>query len=145
MANAGIDRSNVSASDGKEWALLLPIDPDKSAEALRAGLDRQTGVAPAVVVSDSFGRPWRLGTVNVAIGAAGIPTLIDRRGEKDRYGRVLEMTEVAIGDGIAAAAGLAMGEAAEGRPVVHIRGLEWSTPPQSAGALVRSTEEDLFR
>jgi coenzyme F420-0:L-glutamate ligase/coenzyme F420-1:gamma-L-glutamate ligase len=145
MANAGIDRSNLAADDGKDWALLLPVDADASAERIRAGFQKLSGVAPAVIISDSFGRPWRLGTTNVAIGAAGIPTLIDRRGETDRYGRVLEMTEIAFGDSIAAAAGLAMGEAAEGRPVVHIRGLSWSTAPQSALALVRPTKEDLFR
>ncbi len=103
------------------------------------------GVAPAVIVSDSFGRPWRVGTVNIAIGAAGLPSLIDQRGQPDRFGRILKATEVAYADAIAGAAGLAMGEAAEGRPAVVVRGLNWDAPDRDATALLRPIEMDLFR
>jgi coenzyme F420-0:L-glutamate ligase/coenzyme F420-1:gamma-L-glutamate ligase len=144
LANAGIDRSNVEHGDD-DHALLLPIDPNGSAARLRDALKQRLGIAPAVVISDSFGRAWRLGTVNIAIGVAGLPALIDRRGQTDRYGRVLETTEVAFADAVAGAAGLAMGEGAEGRPVVHIRGLEWNAPEQTADALLRPLNQDLFR
>jgi coenzyme F420-0:L-glutamate ligase/coenzyme F420-1:gamma-L-glutamate ligase len=142
LANAGIDRSNLGDEDG---ALLLPKDPNGSAAKLRAALGARSGVAPGVIISDSFGRAWRLGTVNIAIGAAGVPTLIDRRGQKDRYGRVLETTEVAFADAVAGAAGLAMGEGAEGCPVVHVRGLGWDAPAQTADALIRPLQQDLFK
>jgi len=144
MANAGIDQSNVEGGDG-ETALLLPLDPDRSAEALREGLRARLGAAPAVIVSDSFGRPWRVGTVNVAIGAAGLPSLVDLRGQPDRFGRTLRASEVAFADAVAAAAGLVMGEAAEGRPAVLVRGLDWSAPERDASALIRPVEQDLFR
>ncbi len=143
MANAGVDRSNVPAS--RETALLLPLDPDGSAATLRRRLAERFGAPVGVIVSDSFGRPWRRGVVNVALGSAGLPSLIDRRGERDRNGRALEMTEVAFADAIAAGAALAMGEAAEGTPVVLARGLEWSAPERAASALLRPTPEDLFR
>ena len=145
MANAGIDRSNLGPPDDQEAVLLLPRDPDASAAKIRAGLASKLGTAPAVVISDSFGRPWRLGTTNVAIGVAGLPCVVDRRGEKDRYGRELETTEVALADAVASAAGLAMGEAAEGCPVVHIRGMKWDAPEQTAASLTRPLDEDLFR
>lgn len=144
MANAGIDQSNVEGGEG-EAALLLPLDPNGSAAALREGLRARLGVAPAVIVSDSFGRPWRVGTVNVAIGAAGLPSLVDLRGQPDRFGRVLRASEVALADAVAAAAGLAMGEAAEGRPAVLVRGLAWTAPERDASALIRPAEQDLFR
>jgi coenzyme F420-0:L-glutamate ligase/coenzyme F420-1:gamma-L-glutamate ligase len=143
MANAGIDQSNIGQGD--EAALLLPVDPDASAAALRAGLAARFGVAPAVVISDSFGRPWRVGTVNVAIGVAGMPSLIDLRGSPDRFGRMLRASEVAFADAVAAAAGLAMGEAAEGRPAVLIRGLSWTAADRDATALIRPVGQDLFR
>lgn len=145
MANAGIDQSNLSRDAPGEWVLLLPVDPDASARVIREGLRARTGVAPAVVISDSFGRPWRLGSVNVAIGVAGLPALVDRRGEADRYGRRLEATEVALADAVAGAAGLLMGEGAEGRPVVHLRGLRWDESDAGGAALLRSAEQDLFR
>ncbi len=144
MANAGIDRSNLGAA-GEERVLLLPEDPDGTAAALRAALAARFAAAPAVVVSDSFGRPWRRGVVNVALGAAGIPALLDRRGERDRAGRALEVTEVALADALAAAAGLLSGEAAEGQPAVLIRGLHLSAPDNPARSLLRPLEEDLFR
>ena len=132
--------------DGSDTVLLLPRDPDASAAALRTAIGRRCGVEPAVVISDSFGRPWRLGVVNIAIGAAGLPSLIDRRGELDRVGRALEMTEVALADAVAAAAGLVMGEAAEGTPAVLVRGLRpGAYPVRPAGDLLRPMHMDLFR
>ena len=145
MANAGIDRSNVASAGGREQVLLLPRDPDASAAALRAGIRQRCGVAPGVVISDSFGRPWRKGVVNIALGAAGVPALLNRRGEPDRAGRPLQVTEVGIGDALAAAAGLLMGEAAEGIPAVLLRGLRWSSPACNAQTLIRPLHEDLFR
>lgn len=142
MANAGIDHSNAGAAD---TVLLLPEDPDASAARLRATLEVRTGVAPGVIVSDSFGRPWRLGTTNVALGVAGLPALVDLRGGVDRDGRTLQMTQVAVGDALAAAAGLAMGEATEGTPIVHVRGFRSPAPCNDGQALIRATEEDLFR
>lgn len=142
LAQAGIDRSNVP---GDERVLLLPLDPDASAAALREALRATSGADVGVVITDSFGRPWRLGTTNVAIGAAGVPALWDRRGERDRSGRILESTVVAWGDAIAAAAGLLMGEAAEGVPAVLVRGLACPAAPSPARSLVRPLDEDMFR
>jgi coenzyme F420-0:L-glutamate ligase/coenzyme F420-1:gamma-L-glutamate ligase len=149
MANAGIDRSNVpKRPDGREQVLLLPLDPDASARAIRqallAGTGSGCGDLLGVVISDSFGRPWRLGVTNVAIGVAGLPALVDRRGEADREGRLLEMTEVAFADAVAAAAALAMGEAAEGTPMVLVRGLTWQASTQTAAQLLRPLAQDLF-
>jgi coenzyme F420-0:L-glutamate ligase / coenzyme F420-1:gamma-L-glutamate ligase len=142
MANAGIDRSNVGGGD---YALLLPQDADGSAQRLRAALAQRCASAPGVIVSDSFGRPWRRGVVNVALGAAGVPALLDRRGGRDRDGRALEVTEVAVADALAAAAGLVMGEAAEGIPAVLIRGCTAAGVERPAQALLRPLAEDLFR
>jgi coenzyme F420-0:L-glutamate ligase/coenzyme F420-1:gamma-L-glutamate ligase len=144
MANAGIDRSNTGPG-GDEDVLLLPVDADASAEALRAGLALRVDPPPAVVISDSFGRPWRHGVVNVAIGVSGLTSLIDQRGGRDRDGRVLEVTQIAVADMIAAAAGLVMGEAAEGVPAAIVRGLDPQGPHQPARALVRPIAEDLFQ
>ena len=144
MANAGIDRSNIGR-DGDDLVLLLPADSDASAEHLRAALGARWPARPAVVISDSFGRPWRQGVSNVAIGAAGLPTLVDRRGGLDRDGRKLRVTQVGFGDMIAAACGLAMGEGAENVPAVLVRGLHWGEADQPAAALVRPPDEDLFR
>jgi coenzyme F420-0:L-glutamate ligase/coenzyme F420-1:gamma-L-glutamate ligase len=143
MANAGIDRSNLGARD-EEAALLLPEDADASAERLQEALSRR-GIDMAVLITDSFGRPWRHGVVNVAIGASGLPSLIDRRGSRDRDGRALEVTQIAVADMLASAAGLVMGEGAEGVPVAIVRGLHWDAPLCPAAALVRPPEEDLFR
>jgi coenzyme F420-0:L-glutamate ligase/coenzyme F420-1:gamma-L-glutamate ligase len=142
MANAGIDRSNVG---GNHRVLLLPADPDGSAEALRASLLERYGFEIGVIISDSFGRPWRKGVTNVALGAAGVPALLDRRGEPDRNGRRLEVTEVALADQLASAAGLLMGEGAESRPAVLIGGLILAAAPVPAARLIRPLEEDLFR
>jgi coenzyme F420-0:L-glutamate ligase/coenzyme F420-1:gamma-L-glutamate ligase len=144
MANAGIDRSNTGPN-GADLVLLLPLDADASAARLRAELAHYWPNPPAVVISDSFGRPWRYGVTGVAIGASGLPALIDRRGEKDRNGRKLEVTQVAVGDMIASAAGLLTGEGAEGVPAVLVRGLRWDAEDRPAAALVRPVQEDLFR
>jgi coenzyme F420-0:L-glutamate ligase/coenzyme F420-1:gamma-L-glutamate ligase len=143
MANAGIDHSNVGPPDGIERVLLLPADPDASAERLRAAL------APAlrfgVVINDSFGRAWRRGTCGVAIGAAGLPALLDLRGRPDLFGRTLEVSISGFADEIAAAASLVMGQADEAQPAVLLRGLRWDAPAGAARDLVRPAAEDLFR
>ncbi len=145
MANAGIDRSNIDPAMGKEPVLLLPRDPDASAAALRDQLAAHFGIAPAVIVSDSFGRAWRSGTCGIALGAAGLPALRDMRGHPDLYGRALRVTEIGYADEIAAAASLLMGQADEALPAVLVRGLLWSAPSLPARALIRAADEDLFR
>lgn len=145
MANAGVDQSNVAAADGHQRALLLPLDADRSAEAIRARLADASGVQVAVVISDSFGRPWRRGTVGVAIGAAGLPSLIDLRGRPDLFGRTLEVSIIGFADEIAAAASLLQGQAAEAQPVVVLRGLTWQAPDMPVADMVRPPEEDLFQ
>jgi coenzyme F420-0:L-glutamate ligase/coenzyme F420-1:gamma-L-glutamate ligase len=145
MANAGLDQSNLDDGDGGRRVLLLPEAPDRSAEAIKARLDAHFGTNIGVIVSDSVGRAWRLGTVGLAIGAAGVPAIIDRRGERDLAGRALEVTEVGFADAVAAAAVLVMGEAAEARPAALVRGLEWAAAPRPAASLVRPKAQDLFR
>jgi coenzyme F420-0:L-glutamate ligase / coenzyme F420-1:gamma-L-glutamate ligase len=145
MANAGVDHSNVAPTDGLDRVLLLPVDPDGSAERLRAALAEKSGVRLGVIISDSFGRPWRRGTAGVAIGAAGLPAMIDMRGLPDLFGRTLEVTVIGFADEIAAAAGLLQGQAAEAQPVVIVRGLSWTAPDAPVNELVRPPEEDLFR
>jgi coenzyme F420-0:L-glutamate ligase / coenzyme F420-1:gamma-L-glutamate ligase len=145
MANAGVDQSNVGPSDGGSRVLLLPENPDRSAEALRRGLTALTGIHLAVVINDSFGRAWRQGTAGVAIGVAGLPGLVDLRGRPDLFGRKLEVSVIGFADEIAAAASLVMGQADEAAPVVLIRGLRWSAPESTAASIVRSPNEDLFR
>ena len=145
-ANAGIDRSNVQTHSGEEEAvLLLPLNPDASAVALREALRAATGAAAGVVITDSHGRPFRLGTVGVAIGVAGLPALWNRRGEADLYGYRLQHTDVGLADEIAAAAGLLMGQAAEGLPAVLLRGLRLPPTGGRATDLVRPDELDLYR
>jgi coenzyme F420-0:L-glutamate ligase/coenzyme F420-1:gamma-L-glutamate ligase len=139
-ASAGVDESNV----GRGLVSLLPEDPDRSAARIREGLRELTGVGPAVLITDTFGRPWRRGLVNVAIGSAGVPALVDLRGTPDLYGRPLEVTVVAVADEVAAAAGLVMGKA-EGIPVAVVRGLRTGGSSGSAVDLIRPPEEDLFR
>ena len=145
MANAGVDQSNVPGSEQR--VLLLPQDPDASAAALRGSLSAILGFAPPLIITDTFGRPWRSGVCGTAIGASGIATLLDRRGERDRFGRELKVTQVAIADALAAAAALVMGEGAEGRPVVLARGLPAGLQHSSARAsdVLRPVAEDLFR
>lgn len=145
IANAGIDRSNVDPTSGEgEIVLLLPVDPDASADRIRRGLEEATGAAIGVVLTDSYGRPFRMGTVGAAIGIAGMPALWDQRGKRDLFGRPLEMTITALGDQIAAAADLVAGQAGEGRPVVHIRGLTFPPSKGSARDLVRPRDQDLY-
>jgi coenzyme F420-0:L-glutamate ligase / coenzyme F420-1:gamma-L-glutamate ligase len=141
-ASAGVDQSNTP---GAGTLVLLPLDPDASAEALRRALSERTGKRIAVIISDSFGRPFRRGTVGIALGAAGLPAVIDWRGHPDLFGRKLEVTETGFADEIAAAASLVQGQADEGTPIVLVRGLTWSAPNAPAAALVRPAEHDLFR
>ncbi|HEX4366625.1 MAG TPA: coenzyme F420-0:L-glutamate ligase [Rhodopila sp.] len=143
MANAGVDQSNVAAADGRHRALLLPLDPDGAAEAIRSALASQADVG--VVISDSFGRPWRRGTAGVAIGSAGIPSVIDLRGQPDLFGRILEVSIIGFADEIAAAASLLQGQAAEAQPVVVVRGLTWQAPNMPVADMIRPPEEDLFQ
>ena len=144
MANAGVDQSNV-APEGSEHVLLLPRDPDASAGVLKSRLDHEFGVNFGVIINDSFGRPWRNGVVGVALGAAGIPALRDMAGTPDLFGRTMRVTEVAVADEIASAASLLMGQAAEGQPAVHLRGLSYDAPALTAAALVRNKKLDMFR
>ncbi len=142
LANAGIDQSNVN---GGHSVLLLPRDPDASAAAIRAGLRAAVGADVAVLIIDSIGRAWRLGTVGTALGVAGMPALLDLRGRPDLFGRRLETTTVGLADELAAAASIVMGQADEGRPVVLARGVPYDRQPSSARDLLRPTDKDLFR
>lgn len=139
-ANAGVDLSNV----GLGQVALLPQDPDRSAREIREQLRQLIGVAPAVIISDSFGRPWRLGTVDVAVGVAGLKPLKDDRGKKDRYGYELKASVAAVADEIASAAELMMGKS-DGVPAVLIRGYTTERGEGSAMELLRPETEDLFR
>lgn len=145
MANAGIDQSNIAHVGGEERVLLLPRDPDGAAAALKARLDAAFGAALGVVINDSFGRPWRNGVVGVALGAAGMPALLDLVGSADMFGRRMQVTEVAVADELAAGASLVMGQGAEGLPVVLVSGLEFNAASRPASALIRPRERDLFR
>lgn len=143
-ANAGIDQSNIEHQGG-EQALLLPENPDRSAAALRERLQAAAGVALAVLITDSHNRPWRLGTVGVAIGAAGMEVLEDFRGGEDLFGRELKVTLINRVDALAAAATLLMGETAEGVPLVVAKGLPQQHSEDGASMAVRPLDEDLFR
>jgi coenzyme F420-0:L-glutamate ligase/coenzyme F420-1:gamma-L-glutamate ligase len=156
LANAGVDASNVGAANtvgsgtvqvdtAGEQVLLLPEDPDASCAALREALRKSTGVEVGVVVNDSWGRAWRLGTIGTAIGVSGIPALVDMRGVPDLFGRALRHTEVAVADELASAASLVMGQAGEGHPVVHVRGFPYEPREGRAAELVRPVQLDLFR
>jgi len=140
-ANAGVDHSNVL---GHDVVTLLPRNPDRSAKKLAAALRKRTGKRISVIISDTFGRPWRLGLTNVAIGAAGVPVLLDLRGTRDRHGKTLTGTILAVADELAAAAGLLMGKS-EGSPVVLIRGYRYKPSSEPAARIIRPAEEDLFR
>lgn len=144
-ANAGIDQSNIHRDPDDPRVLLLPVDPDHSAAALRAALAAATGVAPQVIINDSMGRAWRNGTVGAAIGTAGLAPLYDRIGDRDLFGNVLEVTEPAVADELAAAASLVMGQAAEGCPVVLARGARLPVAECGSTALLRDRALDLFR
>ncbi len=142
-ANAGVDRSNVK---GERNVALLPADPDASARGIRHEIKKLTGHNVAVIISDTHGRPLRMGEINVAIGVAGIKPIRDRRGEKDLFGYVLHVKQTCIGDELASAAELVIGQAAEGIPVAIIRGYKYQTAEDtSARELTRPKEKDLFR
>lgn len=147
-AHASIDCSNAvpvgAPADSGPWALLLPTDPDRDAEQIRSRLHAQSGAHVGVVITDSLGRPFRIGTVGAAIGVAGLPAIWDRRGETDIYGRKLEITITALADQVAAAADLVAGQASEGRAVVHIRGLKFQVGAHRADELYRRAGEDLY-
>jgi coenzyme F420-0:L-glutamate ligase/coenzyme F420-1:gamma-L-glutamate ligase len=146
-ANAGIDHSNV-AGDGsleEEWVLLLPEDPDKSAQALRERLEKSSGARIGVMIIDSHGRAWRLGVIGTVVGLAGMPGLVDLRGKPDLFGYTLRITLVAAADELAAAASLVMGQAAEGTPVVHVRGFPYGLREGSMKELLRPKEQDMSR
>lgn len=145
MANAGIDQSNLPGNVDGEQALLLPIDPHHSAHNLHLALTTQSGAHPGVIISDSFGRPWRNGVVNVALACSGIPALIDQSNSPDRHGRILQHTVIAYADAIAAGAALVMGESGEGTPVAIVTGLHSTAPINDANAIIRPLESDLFQ
>jgi coenzyme F420-0:L-glutamate ligase/coenzyme F420-1:gamma-L-glutamate ligase len=145
-ANAGIDHSNV-AGQGKpdeEYVLLLPDDPDRSATKIRESLQAKSRCRLGVMIIDSHGRAWRMGSVGVCIGASGLPALVDERGWKDLFGYTLQSTVVAVADELAAAASLAMGQAAEGTPVVHARGFPYPLGEGRLADLLRPHDQDLF-
>ena len=139
-ANAGVDRSNSPAGR----LVLLPIDPDRSARRIRARLRQATGAEVGVIITDTFGRAWRRGLCDVAIGVAGLPAVVDYRGTQDTFGNTLEVTEVALADELAAAADLVMGKAL-GIPAAVIRGVSHPPGEGSSADLVRSPAEDMFR
>jgi len=146
-ANAGIDHSNVAGlgDAAEEWVLLLPQDPDRSAEKMRDEIKSKTGKQIGILIIDSHGRAWRNGTVGVAIGIAGLPGLEDLRGQPDLFGYTLQVTQVGVADELAAAASLMMGQAAEGTPVVHLRGFPYPSRDGKLKELIRPKEQDLFR
>ncbi|HEX2994977.1 MAG TPA: coenzyme F420-0:L-glutamate ligase [Anaerolineales bacterium] len=146
-ANAGIDHSNVAGEGDKteEWVLLLPADPDRSARAICEEVASRTGKRIGVLIIDSHGRAWRNGTVGVAIGIAGLPGLLDLRGKPDLFGFTLRITQVGVADELAAAASLVMGQAAEGTPLVHVRGFPYALREASLNELLRPKDQDLFR
>jgi coenzyme F420-0:L-glutamate ligase/coenzyme F420-1:gamma-L-glutamate ligase len=145
MANAGIDQSNIEHTNGTERVLLLPKNPDAAAASLKVALDAAFGVSCGVIINDSFGRPWRNGVTGVALGAAGVPSLVDMVGMPDIFGRKLRMTEIALADEVAAGASLVMGQAAEGLPAALVRGLDLGGSALPASALIRERTKDLFR
>jgi len=146
-ANAGIDHSNVAGlgDASEEWVLLLPENPDASADRIRQGLEQASQVRLGVMIIDSHGRAWRQGTVGVAIGVAGMPALVDLRGYPDLFDYTLRITQVGAADELAAAASLVMGQAAEGTPVVHVRGFPYPLREGSFDELIRPRVQDLFR
>ncbi len=145
-ANAGIDHSNVCRDNQKDdWVLLLPEDPDRSADRLREKLEDWCGNPLGIMIIDSHGRAWRLGTVGTTIGFSGIPGLVDKRGDPDLFGRTLQVTQIGAADELAAAASLVMGQAAEGTPVVHVRGYPYPLRESSLKEILRPEEDDLFR
>ena len=145
LANAGVDQSNITHEGELDRVLLLPENPDASAARLREELGARAGVDVGVIINDSLGRPWRNGTVGVALGAAGVVCLQDLRGTADLFGRTLQVTEVGVGDELASAASLLMGQAGEGTPVILARGVDLAGSWMGASALLRVKSQDLFR
>jgi coenzyme F420-0:L-glutamate ligase/coenzyme F420-1:gamma-L-glutamate ligase len=145
MANAGIDRSNVVQQSDEEYVLLLPIDPDASSNRLRDKINKRLGVKVGIIINDSIGRAWRIGTTGHAIGVAGLPAVIDLRGEKDMFGKELLVSEQAVADELASAASLLQGQASEALPIVVIRGFKSNATNQTAKALIRERDMDMFR
>lgn len=146
-ANAGIDHSNVSADWGnpEDWVLLLPEDADASAERLRRDLELQSKRKLGILIIDSHGRAWRNGVVGMTIGLSNVPGVVDMRGQADLYGYRLRITTIAAADELAAAASLVMGQAAEGTPVIHVRGFPYPLRESSLAELIRDKKNDLFR
>jgi coenzyme F420-0:L-glutamate ligase / coenzyme F420-1:gamma-L-glutamate ligase len=146
-ANAGIDHSNVAGEGDtvEEWVLLLPAEPDRSAEKMRDEIQSRTGRRIGILIIDSHGRAWRNGTVGMAIGLAGLPAVQDLRGTPDLFGFTLRITQVGVADELAGAASLVMGQAAEGTPVVHVRGFPYVLREASLKELLRPKDQDLFR
>ena len=146
-ANAGIDHSNVRGIWGEkdDWVLLLPEDPDRSARRIQVALAKLTGKRIGVVIIDSHGRAWRMGTVGVAIGVAEVPAVVDLRGTEDLFGFHLQVTVVAAADELAAAASLLMGQASEGTPAIHVRGFPYPLRPTSLSEVIRPKDMDMFR
>ncbi len=142
-ANAGIDHSNVEGGD--DWVLLLPLNPDRSAQEIRLAIQEATQKKIAVLIIDSHGRAWRIGTVGVAIGLSGLPGLVDLRGEQDLFQYTLKITIVGAADELAAAASLVMGQAAEGTPIVHVRGFPYPQREGNLQEILRPAEQDMFR
>lgn len=146
MANAGIDASNVAeGGEDDDRVLLLPVDPDGDCARMRAEIKKRAGVEVAVIMNDSVGRAWRSGTAGIAIGVAGIPAILDLRGDNDLFGRELKVSIVGIADELAAAASILQGQAAEGAPAVVIRGYTVDGEHTTGQALIRDKDEDLFR
>jgi coenzyme F420-0:L-glutamate ligase/coenzyme F420-1:gamma-L-glutamate ligase len=146
-ANAGIDQSNTIASGSRsdDWALLLPKDPDASAQAIKETLETATGFKMGILIIDSHGRAWRIGATGTVVGLAGVPGIIDLRGKSDLFGRRLHSTIIGAADELAAGASLLMGEAAESRPIVHARGFPYPLRKSSLMEILRPKEQDLFR
>jgi coenzyme F420-0:L-glutamate ligase/coenzyme F420-1:gamma-L-glutamate ligase len=143
LANAGIDRSNVSSNEDE--VLLLPVDSDQSAAEIHVGLTEKLGLKLGIIIADSVGRAWRMGTTGMTLGSAGVEALVNLRGQRDMFGRVLEVSEHAVADSIASAAELLMGEADEATPVVVVRGLNQGHSEQDSKVLLRAEHEDMFR
>lgn len=144
-ANAGIDQSNVKKENDGDWVLLLPLNPDETAANIRRRLEKISDARLGVLIIDSHGRAWRLGTAGVAIGLSGLPGLVDLRGEKDLFGYQLRISEVGAADELASAASLVMGQAAESKPVILVRGFPYPLREGNLNELIRPKEQDLFR
>lgn len=146
-ANAGIDHSNVEGPWGNadDWVLLLPKDPDRSASQIHQYIKEETGINFGVLIIDSHGRAWRIGTAGITIGTSGVPGVVDMRGKEDLFGFKLKITQIAAADELAGAASLMMGQAKEGVPVVHVRGFPYPLRESSLDELIRPREQDLFR